>query len=194
MRNVGESDSLLVWDSAAYEELSVRATIALNQKRAMQRVINGDDDEEEDEEFENEFMALSAQVVRTERFSMGSTNGSLQDKVTLKMFAAAFNANKVERALDLVERLHLEQSFDLAMQIADSNRKLVDRVEEAKQNKFGDSDDLDDGVDGDDDSEMDIPTSATDTRNRISPDASMGRKRTGSTFDDRRVRQKSALA
>jgi G3E family GTPase len=44
----------------------------------------------------------------------------------------------LERALDLVGRLHLEVSYNLAAQIADSHRKLVDRIEELKANKFED--------------------------------------------------------
>ncbi len=45
---------------------------------------------------------------------------------------------KVERALDLIRRLHLEQSYDIAIQAADrvGHRKLSDRIEEAKLQKF----------------------------------------------------------
>jgi hypothetical protein len=52
------------------------------------------------------------------------------------MFAATIEAGKLERALDLVERLHLEKSFDLAMTIADNHRKLVDLIEDVKYSKF----------------------------------------------------------
>ena len=101
------------------EELSVRADIALGQKKVVHDVTNNGQDEDED--FEKEYVALSAQV----------------DKVTLKMFAAAVEAGKLERAVDLVERLHLEQSFDLAMQLADHHHRLVDLIEDAKNNRFG---------------------------------------------------------
>jgi hypothetical protein len=43
------------------EELSVRADIALSQKKAIHDIVVGA--EEEDEDFEKEYMALSAQVV-----------------------------------------------------------------------------------------------------------------------------------
>jgi hypothetical protein len=52
------------------------------------------------------------------------------------MFAATVEAGKLERALDLVERLHIEKSFDLAMTIANNYRKLVDLIEDAKVRKF----------------------------------------------------------
>ena len=52
------------------------------------------------------------------------------------MFAATLNAGKAERALDLVDRLNLEKSFDLAIKLADNHRKLADFIEEAKESKF----------------------------------------------------------
>jgi chromosome transmission fidelity protein 4 len=52
------------------------------------------------------------------------------------MFASAIAAGKLERALDLTERLHLEKSFDLAMTIADNHRKLVSLIEKSKEKKF----------------------------------------------------------
>lgn len=60
----------------------------------------------------------------------------LQDKVTLKLFSAMVDANKIERAADLVYRLHNEVSFDLAIQIAGRHDKLADIIEEVKLNKF----------------------------------------------------------
>jgi chromosome transmission fidelity protein 4 len=45
----------------AMEELSIRSNIALSQKKVMQQLSNG---ALEDEEFDREYMALSAQVVR----------------------------------------------------------------------------------------------------------------------------------
>ena len=36
----------------------------------------------------------------------------------------------------MVDRLHLEKSYDLAMKIAENYTKLVDFIEEAKDNKF----------------------------------------------------------
>mmetsp|Transcript_23729 Transcript_23729/g.65943 ORF Transcript_23729/g.65943 Transcript_23729/m.65943 type:complete len:121 (+) Transcript_23729:2-364(+) len=77
---------------------------------------------EEDEDFEKEYRSASTQV----------------DKITLKMFAATVDAGKLEKALDLVERLNNEKSFDIAMKTADNHRKLVDLIENAKYSKFGD--------------------------------------------------------
>jgi chromosome transmission fidelity protein 4 len=44
-------------------------------------------------------------------------------------------AGKLERALDLVGRLHLEKSFDIAITMADrlNHRSLSDRIEQAKE-------------------------------------------------------------
>ena len=43
------------------------------------------------------------------------------DKVTLKLFMQIVQSSKVERGLDLAERLHLEKSYYLAV-------KAVDRI------------------------------------------------------------------
>jgi chromosome transmission fidelity protein 4 len=94
------------------------------------------------------------------------------------MFAATIEASKLERALDLVERLHLEKSFDLAMTIANNHRKLVDLIEDVKNNKFPPLEpeytdqDYDDHYD-----EQDAPSL------RITPDSSQGRK-AKRTLDD----------
>ncbi len=44
---------------------------------------------------------------------------------------------KLEAALDLVDRLHLEKSYDLAIRLADRHDKLADMIEDAKDRKFG---------------------------------------------------------
>jgi hypothetical protein len=103
----------------------------------------------------------------------------LQDKVTLKMFAAIVEAGKLERALDLVERLHLEKSFELAMTIADNHRKLVDFIEDVKDRRFPPE-------------EMEY-TSEYD-RPRISPDNNSLLKRTLQDSPSRHVRSKQSLA
>lgn len=54
----------------------------------------------------------------------------------MKLFAHTVEAGKLERALDLVDRLHLEKSYDLAMKIAENHDKLVDFIEETKESKF----------------------------------------------------------
>jgi hypothetical protein len=56
--------------------------------------------------------------------------------VTLKLFAATVDAGKLERALDLVDRLHLEKSFDLAVTLSARHHKLADLIEDAKERKF----------------------------------------------------------
>jgi hypothetical protein len=61
----------------------------------------------------------------------------LQDKVTLKLFAATVDDGKLEAALELVNRLHLEKSYDLAIRLADRHDKLADMIEDAKERKFG---------------------------------------------------------
>jgi hypothetical protein len=59
----------------------------------------------------------------------------------LKLFAATIDAEKLERALDLVHRLHLEKSYDLAIRISDSHRKLADLIEDAKDRRFAPDED-----------------------------------------------------
>lgn len=54
----------------------------------------------------------------------------------MKLFAAFVDGNKLERALDLVDRLHLEMSYDLAIQLAGRHDKLADSIEEAKYRRF----------------------------------------------------------
>lgn len=131
--------------SSALEELAVRSNIALVQKRVNNQVTSG---ELMGEEFEEEYRTLCAQVVNTLsafiivfwlRQSLTRNYeffGCPQDKVTLKLFAATVEAGKLERALDLVERLQLEKSYELAMKIADNHDKLVDLIEDVKERKF----------------------------------------------------------
>lgn len=58
--------------------------------------------------------------------------------MTLKLFATVVQAGKVERGFDLVQRLHSEKAMDLAIQMADrvGHRKLSDRIEEVKLQKY----------------------------------------------------------
>lgn len=114
----------------------------------------------------------------------------LQDKVTLKIFAATVEAGKLERALDLVERLHLEKSYELAMAIADSHRKLVDFIDIAKLRQFPQDEvehfEVADSPDFNED--IGFP--------RISPDANSARKskRPLDDIESREVRQKQTYA
>lgn len=144
----------------AVEELSVRATVALHQRRAVQNVLYPGE-EETDEDFAQEYHRLSAQV----------------DKVTLKLFASMVEAGKLERALDLMERLHLERSFDVAMQIADRHRKLVDRIEQVRDRKFPPAEEEEEEEDDYDLSHSPPETTALGpgARSHVSPDAMPGR-------------------
>jgi chromosome transmission fidelity protein 4 len=58
--------------------------------------------------------------------------------VTLKLFNEIIKAGKVERALSLVHRLHLEKSYDIAIQVSDrmGHRKLSDFIEDSKLQRF----------------------------------------------------------
>ena len=91
----------------------------------------------------------------------------------MKLFASTLDAGKVERALDLVDRLHLEKSYDLAMRLADRNRKLVDLIEDAKDRKF---------FSEEEEEEIDTQTSFMDrlapSSQQISPEADHSMKRT----------------
>ena len=53
----------------------------------------------------------------------------------------------MERAFDLVQRLHTEKAMDLSIQVADrlGHRKLSDRIEEIKLHKYPPIDDYDEG-------------------------------------------------
>jgi hypothetical protein len=84
------------------------------------------------------------------------------------MFATMVEAGKLERALDLVERLHLERSFDLALMIADKHSRLTDLIEDAKQRRFGTDDDLS-GYD------VSSPVDEIEQHERVTPDVAHGK-------------------
>ena len=101
----------------ALEDLQVRADLSLRQKKFVNESTAPDD-----EELMAEYDAMCAQV----------------DKVTLKLFFEILKAGKVERALDLVDRLQLEKSFEIAVKASDrlSFFTLSDRIEVAKEDRF----------------------------------------------------------
>ena len=145
--------------STVLEELSIRAGLALAQKKFMQTAAPT----HEEEGLEDEYHALCAQVVSKDSSPMvvdcctfpASEPIPCQDKVTLKLFMAVVEAGKLERALDLVDRLHLEKSYDIAVMVADrlNHRNLSDRVEELRERRFIlDDDDDDDGTEANFDS------------------------------------------
>ena len=53
------------------------------------------------------------------------------------------DAGKLEGAFELVSRLHLEKSYDLAIRIANRQYKLADEIEKAKNFKFLEDEDDD---------------------------------------------------
>ncbi|CAB9500649.1 WD repeat and HMG-box DNA binding protein 1 [Seminavis robusta] len=116
------------------EELSVRANMALVQKKVNNEIIGVDDD------FEEEYRSAVAGV----------------DKVTLKLFAAAIEAGKQDRAFDMVHRLNLEMSYGLAEQIAEGRGydKLADAIQEEKEKRFGQDGSVAGSDDGQDDDEI----------------------------------------
>ena len=61
-----------------------------------------------------------------------------QDKVTLKLLSSAVQSAKVKRGYDLVQRLHSEKNYDIAIKMADhiGHRKLIDRIDEARLRKY----------------------------------------------------------
>lgn len=70
---------------------------------------------------------------------------AVKDKVTLKLYQVALLAGKVERALDLTERLHSENALNIAIKFADraGNTKLADKIEETRALKFPPEEELD---------------------------------------------------
>eukprot|EP00547_Thalassionema_nitzschioides_P004411 CAMPEP_0194201468 /NCGR_PEP_ID=MMETSP0156-20130528/1724_1 /TAXON_ID=33649 /ORGANISM="Thalassionema nitzschioides, Strain L26-B" /LENGTH=1030 /DNA_ID=CAMNT_0038926659 /DNA_START=107 /DNA_END=3196 /DNA_ORIENTATION=- len=144
------------------EELALRAKLALNQKKYMldSTAANGYDVSDLDVEY----TGLCAQV----------------DKVTLKLYMANVETGKLERALDLVHRLHLEKSFAIAMTIADrtNHRNLSDKIEDIKDSRFlVEAEKLDDNIYSEDE-RYDQSTPSQQSRN-ISPDTTekLGMKR-----------------
>ena len=144
------------------EEVAVRANLAIDHKNFLNDFMSNHGSEDT-EAMEMEYDGICAQV----------------DKITLKLFFKMMEAAKVESALDLVHRLHHEQSFEIAMMAADKSnfRKLSDRIFSIKEDRF----DLDEDDDLDDDESFDGSHTAfprdNQTKNRsssanVSPDQS----------------------
>lgn len=77
------------------------------------------------------------------------------DKITLKLIFKMVEISKVDAVLDLVNRLHLERSFEIAMEAADRSnlRRLSDRIFSMKEARFDLNED--DVVDDEDDMSYD---------------------------------------
>ena len=61
-----------------------------------------------------------------------------QEKNTLRIFTEAVKNNEIERGLELMDCLHLKESFVVAAQIAYAagESRMADRVHEVKRAKF----------------------------------------------------------
>ena len=94
------------------------------------------------------------------------------------------DANKIERAADLVDRLHNELSFDLAIQIAGRHDKLADIIDDAKFRKFNLAESATDEshcMPFDEEACSDSPAAETTimkSHHNVSPDAGFGAKST----------------
>lgn len=115
------------------------------------------------------------------------------------MFAGVIEAGKLERALDLVERLHLEKSYDLAITIADNHSALADLIEDAKDRKFGgpaenaDAPAYTDYAAGyGDDDEEEGEYNDYDSSQRITPDSQRKRSMNELADNERHVRGRKA--
>ena len=143
--------------SSNLEELTLRSAMALDQQKARddRLVALGEADADDAEEDYD----ASAQVV---------------DKVTLKLFTEVAKAGKVERALDVARRLHLERSLDLAVRMADrvGQQRLADRIEDVRAARFPPAAD-DDEEDGDGGSFGGFDGDATEDGERITSRAQL---------------------
>lgn len=151
---------------AKEEELSVRGIFAVNQEKVLDDylVSTGDADEEEIEE---EYNQKCMQV----------------DKVTLKLFSAVVQSGKVERAYDLVRRLHSEKAMDTAVQMAErvGQRKLCDRIDDLRLRKYPPiEEEEDDGPFGDD-------------GDAASFDSRASEEKSGGSFDDGEEEEEPAI-
>jgi chromosome transmission fidelity protein 4 len=151
------------------EEVAVRSNLAVEHKNFLNDFMSnyGSADTQA---MEMEYDEICAQV----------------DKITLKLFFKMIEVSKLEAALDLVNRLHLEQSFEIAMTAADRSnyRKLSDRIFTMREQRFNSNQD-DDFSDDDDQGSYDgsITTfsresNIVDTRRvKVSPEAPLSKQK-----------------
>ncbi len=154
--------------SGVEEEASVRANIALDQRKLYDDVLVSEG-KMDAEDIEEEYDVMCRQV----------------DKITLKLFNTFVTARKVERALDLANRFHIEKTFDIAVMAADRMNlgRLCEKLEEMKNQKFppldadfGDEGSYDSGMDERRSDSFDDKPKITSRQQlaemqRISPDA-----------------------
>ena len=152
----------------------------------------------ENKDFMNDFELLVDPNIDAEEQEDEFQNMLVQvDKVSLKLFFTLLDDGKLENAFDLAKRLHLEKSFDIAMEAADrfGQSRLSDRIYDLKEDRFreerGDLQDEDENEVLDDQSiasdSQYAPTVDRDQEQkprRVSPVASVKRKDREEDFDE----------
>ena len=104
------------------EEVSVRANASLRQQKFLTDRGLLSSDSVPEEEILDEYDKLCTQV----------------DKVTLKLYFSVLRTGKLERALDLVHRLHIERSLDIAVKASErfGYDRLSDRIDGMRERRF----------------------------------------------------------
>ena len=71
------------------------------------------------------------------------------DKVTLKLLYNKICDGQLDAALGLAQRLHMEDTFEVAIKMADRHRqnKLASLIEDEKLRRYPEEEDVDDGYD-----------------------------------------------
>mmetsp|Transcript_10364 Transcript_10364/g.21332 ORF Transcript_10364/g.21332 Transcript_10364/m.21332 type:complete len:999 (-) Transcript_10364:60-3056(-) len=126
----------------AQEELFARANLALAQKKFA--------DEDDEDGYDNMCQGL--------------------DKIALRLFQGALEANRVERCADLANRFHTEGAYDIALKLCDQadlttgvKRGLVERVLFAKEARVTEEEEEEED-DDDDEEEDETPEDEEDER------------------------------
>lgn len=153
------------------DEICVRANLALENKKFLQDLEVSANPTVADE-LDDEYNQACAKV----------------DKVTLKLYFTHLQNGKLENAYDLAQRLHLEKSFEIAMEAADRSgySRLSDRIHDVREHRFPildvseDEDHFDDGQ-----SIIDISTTEPNVNGRrISPISTSRTKRKDTEEDN----------
>lgn len=145
------------------DEICVRANLALENKKFLQDLELTANPAVEGE-LDSEYNQACAKV----------------DKVTLKLYFTFLQNSKLENAYDLAQRLHLEKSFEIAMEAADrlGFTRLSDRIHDLRESRFPILDVSEDDEQFDDHSTTDLPHSEPqEISRRISPESTTRTKR-----------------
>ena len=105
---------------------------------------------------------------------------SPQDKVTLKLLYNKICDGQLDAALGLVNRLHLEETFDVAIKMADRHRQndLAEKIENEKVRRFAPVEE-EEGYDDDNDDSYGATSTHLDryeASSQISPEAAQTQK------------------